>query len=169
MKLKSNEDKIYHLDDTKVMAIAGDTCDRERFASYIQRSLDWYKYKNGYELDLDATAEFTRTELATAIRKGPYNVNLLIAGYDEKDEKARLYWLDYFGTLQEVKKGAHGYANYFTSSVLDNHYKKDMTLDEGIECVKDCIKELQTRFLLSQPGFVIKIITKDGIKVETVG
>ena len=150
------------------MAIAGETCDRERFASYIQRNLDWYKYKHGYELDLEATAEFTRSELAYAIRNGPFNVNLLIGGFDAKEERAKLYWLDYFGTLQEVKKGAHGYANYFTASVLDNHYKKDMTLEEGVECVKQCIHELKTRFLVSQPTFVIKIVTKDGTKVETV-
>mmetsp|Transcript_7173 Transcript_7173/g.8083 ORF Transcript_7173/g.8083 Transcript_7173/m.8083 type:complete len:169 (+) Transcript_7173:76-582(+) len=168
MKLKDNEDKIYHLDEKKVMAIAGDTCDRERFASFIQRNLDWYKYKNGYELDLDATAEFTRSELATAIRKGPYNVNLLIAGYDDKSEKARLYWLDYFGTLQEVKKGAHGYANYFTSSVLDNHYKADMTLEEGKEAIKAGVQVLQKRFMMSQPKFVMKIITKDGTQVEEI-
>ena len=149
------------------MGIAGETCDRERFASYIQRNLDWYKYKNGYELDLEATAEFTRSELAYAIRNGPFNVNLLIGGYDEKAEKAKLYWLDYFGTLQEVKKGAHGYANYFTSSVLDNNYKKDMTLEEGLLCIEGCIKELRTRFLLSQPGFVVKIVTKDGTEIKT--
>ena len=150
------------------MAISGDTCDRERFASFIQRNLDWHKYKHGYELDLESVAEFTRSELATAIRSGPFNVNLLIAGYDQAEERAKLFWLDYFGTLQEVKKGAHGYANYFTSSVLDNHYKKDMTLEEGIECIKGCINEMKVRFLLSVPSFVIKIITKDGTKVETV-
>lgn len=150
------------------MAIAGETCDRERFASYIQRNLDWYKYKHGYELDLEATAEFTRSELAYAIRNGPFNVNLLVGGYDEKADRARLFWLDYFGTLQEVKKGAHGYAGYFTSSVLDNHYKKDMTLEEGIECIKACITEMQTRFLVSQPKFVMKIVTKEGTKVETI-
>jgi 20S proteasome subunit beta 4 len=151
------------------MAIAGETCDRERFASYIQRNLDWYKYKYGYELDLESTAEFTRSELATAIRKGPFQCNLLIGGYDQTKEKARLFWLDYMGTLVEVKKGGHGYAGYFTSSVLDNANKKDMTLEEGMEAIKDCIKEMQTRFLMSQPKFVIKIVTKDGTKVETIG
>lgn len=150
------------------MAIAGETCDRERFASYIQRNLAWHKYKHGYELDLESTAEFTRSELAYAIRNGPFNVNLLIGGYDDTTETARLFWLDYFGSLQEVKKGAHGYAGYFTSSILDNHYKKDMTLEEGLECIKKCTDEMKTRFLISQPKFVVKIITKDGTKVETI-
>ena len=150
------------------MAISGETCDRERFSSYIQRNLDWHKYKHGYELDLESTAEFTRSELAYAIRNGPFSVNLLIGGYDTKAEKAKLFWLDYFGTLQEVTKGGHGYAGYFVSSVLDNCYKADMTIDEGIECMKKCVKELKTRFLISQTEFVLKIVTKDGTKVETL-
>ena len=71
---------------------------------------------------MDASAEYTRTELATALRKNPYQVNLLLAGYDEKDKSAKLYWMDYLGTLQQVAKGAHGYGAYFVNSVLDNNY-----------------------------------------------
>jgi 20S proteasome alpha/beta subunit len=43
-----------------------------------------------------------------------------------------------------------------------------MTLKEGIECIKDCVQEMQTRFLLSQPKFEMKIVTKDGTKIETI-
>ena len=41
-----------------------------------------------------------RTELATALRKGPYNVNILMGGYDLNENRAKLYWMDYLGTLQ---------------------------------------------------------------------
>jgi 20S proteasome alpha/beta subunit len=41
---------------------------------------------------------------------------------DESGEGA-LYWIDYLGTMARVTKGAHGYAGYFCSSVLDNCYK----------------------------------------------
>lgn len=73
--------------------------------------------------------------------------------------------MDYLGSLQQVTKGAHGYAAYFVNSVLDNHFKHDMTLDEGIEALRQCIVELKTRFIIKQPGFVAKIVTKDGIQV----
>ncbi len=49
---------------------------------------------------------FHRSEVAEALRKGPYQANSLIAGYDE--DGPALYWLDYLGTLQRVTKGAHG-------------------------------------------------------------
>ena len=46
-----------------------------------------------------------------------------MGGYDHIENEAKLYWMDYLGTLQQVTKGAHGYAGYFVNSVLDQHYK----------------------------------------------
>ena len=106
-----------------------------------------------------------RTELAAALRKGPYQVNLLMGGYDLQEKRAKLYWMDYLGTLQQVNKGAQGYAGYFVNSVLDQHFKHDMNLDEGLVAVKDCIKELRHRFMINQHDFICKVVTKDGIEV----
>ena len=69
------------------------------------------------------------------------------------------------GTKIRTDRSAHGYASSFLLGLLDNLYKKDLTLDEGIQIIKCCIKELQTRFLMSQNNFTIKCVTKDGIKV----
>ena len=106
-----------------------------------------------------------RSELAEALRRGPYQVNCLVGGFEHLTGEAKLYWMDYLGTLQQVTKGAHGYAGYFVNSVLDNSFQKDMSLDDGINTLKKCILELRTRFIIKQPNFVAKIVTKDGIKV----
>ena len=124
------------------------------------------EYRTGFELGVEATAQYMRTELATALRKGPYQVNLMIGGYDLQEQRAKLYWMDYLGTLQQVNKGAQGYAGYFVNSVLDNHFKADMTLEQGIEACNKCITELETRFMINQHGFVAKIVTRDGIRVQ---
>ena len=73
--------------------------------------------------------------------------------------------MDYLGALSRVTKGAHGYGAMFVSAILDNCYKAGITIDEGIDCMKQCIGELKTRFIINQPKFVAKIITKEGIKV----
>ena len=103
--------------------------------------------------------------MAEALRKAPYQVNVLIAGYDLHEKAAKMYWMDYLGTLQQVSKGAHGYAGYFVNSVLDNCFKQDMTLEEGLDACRHCITELKTRFMINQPVFLAKIVTKDGIQV----
>ena len=119
-------------------------------------------------MGVEATAQYMRTELATALRKGPYQVNLMIGGYDHIEQRAKLYWMDYLGTLQQVNKGAQGYAGYFVNSVLDQHFKQDMTMDQGIDACKSCIKELNTRFMIKQHGFIAKIVTREGIKEMTL-
>ena len=90
-----------------------------------------------------------RSEMAKALRSAPYQVNCLMGGWDHIEQRAKLYWMDYLGTLQQVNKGAQGYAGYFVNSVLDNHFKQGMTLEQGIEACKKCTFELNTRFLVN--------------------
>lgn len=163
--LKHDEDKIMAINSNKVLAASGEQTDRYAFTNYIQKNLQLQAYRTGVELSVEASAQYMRTELANALRRGPYQVNSLVGGFDHKTGEAKLYWMDYLGTLQQVQKGAHGYAAYFVNSVLDNHFRHDMTLEDGIECMRKCIHELRTRFMINQPGFVGKIVTKDGIKV----
>ena len=87
-----------------------------------------------------------------------------MGGYEPSEGKARLYWMDYLGTLQQVNKGAQGYAGYFVNSVLDNHFKQDMTLEEGIACCKKCILELDTRFMINSHNYQAKVVDKNGIR-----
>lgn len=87
------------------------------FGDYIQKNLAYLEYKNGVKLSIDDTANFIRHELAEAIRKGPYSVNCLLAGFEGNEP--RLYWLDYLGSVVELKKAAHGYAEFLTSTVMD--------------------------------------------------
>ena len=163
--LKHNEDKIMDLNQFKIVGAAGEQTDRYQFTNYIQRNLQLQEYRTGFELGVEATAQYMRTELATALRKGPYNVNMLMGGYDLQEQRAKLYWMDYLGTLQQVNKGAQGYAGYFVNSVLDNHFKADMTLDEGVKACKACIHELRHRFMINQHDFVAKMVSRDGIKI----
>jgi 20S proteasome subunit beta 4 len=105
--------------------------------------------------------------LAKALRKGPYQTNLLLGGYDA-DAGASLYFIDYLSALAKVNFGAHGYASNFILSVFDRDWKPDMSLEQGLEVIRKCIHELHTRFLISQPNFVIKVVDKDGIRVVNV-
>lgn len=109
-------------------------------------------------------------QLATALRKGPYQTNLLLAGYDEtpidkENTSVSLYWMDYLSALAKVNFGAHGYAANFILSVFDRDWKPNMSLDEGLEVVRRCIHELKVRFLISQPVFIVKVVDKNGTRV----
>ena len=89
---------------------------------------------------------------------------LKLGGYDEHDG-ATLHWMDYMASYSKVDFGAHGYAANFIISIFDREFKHNMNLDQAKDIMKKCLHELKTRFLISQPVFIIKIIDKDGVRV----
>ena len=80
--LKNDEDKIMPLSEFKLIAAAGEPTDRHTFTNYVQKNLKLEQFRTGHELSVEATAQYTRTQLAQFLRRSPYNVNMLIAGYD---------------------------------------------------------------------------------------
>lgn len=160
---KSNEDKIMILDSHKLMGASGESGDRVQFTEYIQKNVALYQFRNGIPLTTAAAANFTRGELATALRKSPYFVNILLAGYD-KETGPSLYFIDYIATLHKVDKGAFGYGSYFALSMMDRHYHSGMSLEEAIDLVDKCIMEIRSRLVVAPPNFVIKIVDEKGAR-----
>jgi len=152
------------------MGVAGPNSDLVNFSEYISKNFALYQLSNdGIQLSTAAQANFCRNELATALRKGPYQVNILLGGYDKKTSSGSLYWMDYMAALTKLKYGAQGYASNFCLSIMDRDYKEGLTEEEAVQIVEKCIKELQVRFLLNQSNFLIKAIDKDGVRVVKFG
>lgn len=122
-----------------------------------------YEIRSGLHLSTHAAAHWTRRSLADSLRQRPYQTNLLLGGFDS-DDGASLYYLDYLGSMHKMPFAVQGYASNFVLSIFDRYYKADLTLEEGMEIAKLCIAELNRRFLIAQPDWVIKVIKKDGDK-----
>ncbi|GJS09175.1 proteasome subunit beta type-2-A [Tanacetum coccineum] len=160
---KSNEDKIMVLDQHKLMGASGEAGDRAQFTEYVQKNVSLYQFRNGIPLTTRAAANFMRNELATALRKNPYQVNIVLAGY-EKETGPSLYFIDYIATLHKVDKAAFGYGSYFALSMMDRHYHPDMTVDEAIKLADQCIDEIRSRLVVAPQNFIIKIVDQDGAR-----
>jgi len=161
---KADEDKITKLDSHKLMASAGDHADRTVFAEYIEKNMALYELNNNTALSTNAAANYIRTEIANSLRsRRPYQTNMLIGGVD--GEEPSLYFMDYLGAMQKVPYGCHGYGGYFCLSIMDQLYQKDMTLEQAKDIMQKLFQEMNSRFLIAQPTFLMKLITKDGISV----
>lgn len=162
--MKDDEDKLYKISSKLVMAVSGEAGDTTQFAEYIAKNVQLYKMRNGYELSPKATAHFTRRNLADYLRsRSPYFVNMLLAGYDS-DTGPELYFLDYLASLVKVPFAAHGYGGFFSLSIMDRYHRKDMSVTEGYDLLKKCVKEIQKRLIINQPNFKVQVIDKDGIR-----
>ena len=51
-------------------------------------------------------------------------MNLLIAGYDKTEGECQLYVMDYLASMVKAPYACHGYGGFFTTALLDRHYRK---------------------------------------------
>lgn len=159
------DDKTRKLSDHTLIAFTGESGDTVHFAEYIQANIQLYGIRENYELSPKAVASFTKNELAKSLRsRKPYQVNVLVAGYDEKKKEPSLNWIDYLGTNVELPYAAHGYAGFYTFSLLDHHYRPDFTTQQGMDLLKLCLEELQKRLPIDFKGVFVKVVDKDGVR-----
>ena len=162
IKLQDTDHKILKLTDSQMIACVGEAYDKKNFSKYIKANMENYYFQNGQRLTTDETAAYIRKELAEGIRSSPHQCNCLVAGFDVDGPK--LYWLDYLGSYAKLLKAAHGYGAYFLYGLMDNFYKKELSLKDGEMIITKCINELKTRFSINMIDFDVFKITKDGIE-----
>jgi 20S proteasome subunit beta 4 len=162
--LKGDQDKIMDIESNKLLAASGSQGDRDQFCSYIEKNINLYTLRTGVPLTTHAAANFTRSELADALRKNPYSVNLLLGGIDA-DGTPSLYFIDYLASMGKMDYAMAGYAGYFLYSFMDKYYKKGLKLDEGLKLLQGAIHELNTRLVLNSVNFTIKVLDKNGVRI----
>ncbi|CAD7703959.1 unnamed protein product [Ostreobium quekettii] len=168
LTIKHDEDKIVPIDSHKVMALAGQPGDRSQFSEFIIANVRLYALRNSRRLSTHAVANFTRNELATSLRKKPYNANMLIAGYDESCGPS-LYWMDYLATLHKTNVAGMGYGSYFALSLFDRYAKVDMEEKEAVALMARGVQEVISRITVAPSDYVIKVVDKNGTRtVETI-
>ncbi|EDO32854.1 predicted protein [Nematostella vectensis] len=163
VRMKDDYDKMTKLSDNLLMLVTGESGDTAQFAEYIEKNVQLYKMRNGYDLTPHAAANFTRRTLAEYLRsRTPYMVNLLLAGHSSNEGPA-LYHMDYLAALSKVPFAAHGYGSFFVLSIMDRYFKPNMTKDQALELLERCTNEVQKRFIVNLPNFTVRVVDKDGI------
>jgi len=51
-------------------------------------------------------------------------VNSVIVGYDEELKECQMYYMDYLAATVKVPYAAHGYGGFFTTALMDRHYRE---------------------------------------------
>mmetsp|Transcript_67632 Transcript_67632/g.188727 ORF Transcript_67632/g.188727 Transcript_67632/m.188727 type:complete len:192 (+) Transcript_67632:153-728(+) len=160
-RLKDDTDKIHKVEDM-MFAAAGPNADTINFVELVAKNLRLNALRTGLKTSVKAAVNFTRNELAYALRRGPYQVDLLVGGVDE--DGPSLYFMDYLASAEKVNRAAQGYGAYFALSIMDRYYTPDLTLEQGKDIIRKCIAEMQTRFLIHMSNFKVKVATKDGVQ-----
>jgi len=94
----------------------------------------------------------------------PSIVGMLIGGIDE-DGKATLYTIEPAGSVVEVNDYDANFSSGmpYILGLLERQYKKDISVKDGVELAKECIKSSTQRDVGSGNGIDVFTITKEGI------
>lgn len=95
----------------------------------------------------------------------PSIVGLLVAGVND-DGTTKLFTVEPAGGVYPVEDYDANFSSGmpFILGLLERQYKKDMTVKEGIELAKECIKSSVQRDTGSGNGIDVFVVTKNGIE-----
>ncbi|KAK5972059.1 Proteasome subunit beta [Trichostrongylus colubriformis] len=165
--LADNEnDKEYRLGRKLTMMCIGEEGDVAQFGDWTKRNIRLYAIRNGYELCPKSAHHWIRRGIAEALRtEDYYAVDVLLGGYDDKENKAFLGSVDYLGNgLGDQPYLFRGFCGRFCYAIMDREYKKNMTEEEGLSLLNKCIAEAKRRFVANLPGYKVVIIDKKGYR-----
>ena len=161
-RLSANTDKHVILDSSKVLCISGKKCDADVFGNIVKANLQFQKFKEGQEMSVHEAAFFIKNKLSEALRKGPFEINCLLMGFDKKGPA--VYYFDYTGVCQKVKFGVQGYAQYLLMALINDERKEDMNENEVLEIVRKCIHAMNQRFMVKQENWTIMSVNNSGVR-----
>ena len=63
----------------------------------------------------------------------------------------KLFWLDQYGSLQNMPYASHGFGSNFAYSILDQRYHEGMSKQEASDLILECFDQLRQRYVINSP------------------
>ncbi len=162
-----NFSKTTKINNYLVMSMAGTVSDAQVNTKLIAAQLKIKELRDKKRPTVSESANFIATMKFQNIRRPtmiPSIVGNLIAGVDE-DGTTALYNVSPDGAIKETEEyDAAGSGMLFIWGLLERRYKKDLTIEEGIELAIEGIKSSSERDTASGCGVDVFTITKEGIE-----
>src|SRR3989344_3220986 len=159
--------KIIQVNDYMIMAIAGTASDAVLLSRVISAELKLKELKTKSRPTVKEASQLIAFSLYRNIRTPsmiPYVVATICGGFNE-DGSVEIYSLSPAGDIREIKDYyASGSGMPFAMGLLERQYRKDVTIKEGTELSKECIKASTQRDAASGNGIDVFAITKGAIE-----
>lgn len=157
-----NAKKIHKINKNTVMTFAGSVADSQMLLRYIKSQINLYKIRKGKEANVNAiTTLFSHYIFANAHTFAPYQIQFIVGGHDSSG--FHLYSLDMGGSKMESNNfTSTGSGSPMAYGVLEDQYKKNMTLNNGIKLAVKAITTAIKRDLATGNGITLVVIDKNG-------
>jgi len=153
--------KLYQIDKHIALATAGLVGDLQVLARYLNAEANLYRLKREIKIPVKSAATLM-SNILNQRKFYPYYVQLILGGFD--DTGGHVYSLDAAGGAIPDKYTAAGSGSPYVYGVLEDNYRDDLTIDEGIDIAVRAITAATSRDSASGGMIDVATITKDGFK-----
>ncbi len=150
--------KSFMIDKHIGATVAGMVSDAQMLIRWIQAEARLYKMRKGEEMSIEGVATLMSNVLHSQ-RYYPMIVQLIVGGVDKNGTK--LYSIDPMGSMIEDTIIATGSGSPVAYGVLEDNYKDDLTLEEGLKIGTRAMKSALKRDAMTGDGIDIVKITRD--------
>ena len=153
--------KLYKIDTHLALATAGLVGDLQVLVRYLNAEANLYRLKRDTKMPVESAATLM-SNILNQRKFYPYYVQLILGGYDNTG--GHVYSLDAAGGAIPDKYTAAGSGSPYVFGVLEDNYRDDLTIDEGIDIAVRAIIAAMARDSASGGMIDVAIITKEGFK-----
>jgi len=157
--------KVFKITPNVGAACAGLVSDMQILVREVGAYANLFRLEVGRSISVRAVAKLM-SNLLFRRRLFPLITQTVVGGIDE--DGPSLYVLDLLGSNIPDNYTAVGSGAEMAIGVLEESYKPDMTVEEGRNLAVRAIKSAISRDVMSGDGIDLLIITKDGVKEESI-
>jgi proteasome beta subunit len=157
--------KVFKVTETIGAACAGLMGDMQILLREVSAYAKIFELESGRKISVRSVAKVLSNMLFER-RYFPYITQTIVGGVD--DEGASIYILDPYGSVIQDKYATVGTGAEIAIGVLETGYRDGLTLEDGRELAIRAMKSAMARDAVSGNGIDILIISKNGIKEETI-
>lgn len=154
--------------DNVGFAFAGHVADLQSLLKEVRIEMNYLKYTLGRPLTISAVANRLGMILYSW-KLFPYITFAIVGGVDKVgSEEPKLFSLDPVGSVMEEDYTASGVSAEIALGLLEDRYKKDLTVNEAKELAINAMKSVAKRDVLAGRYIDLAIITKDNAELKTI-
>ena len=156
--------KIHKIDEHVAITIAGVVAHAQNVVEILKVNAKLFRINNDRPMMVSAVSRLAANILFSS-RGFPLILQALIGGVDSSG--AHLFAIDPLGSVIDENCVSTGSGSPIAYGVLEDKYRKDLTIKEGITLVVSAVTSAMKRDIASGNSFDVVIIGKDGYRELT--
>ncbi len=153
--------KIQKVDNHLGMTIAGGVADAQNLVDTMRYNSNIYRLNRKEPIPVGSAARLCSNILFNQ-RYFPYYVQIIMAGFDYREQKGMIYNTDLFGSITTEKFISTGSGSPVAYGYLEAGFKENMSVDEAYKVALQAIAAAIRRNAGTGDGINVVIIDKNG-------